>query len=84
MRFELLFHGPYNPDLAPSDYWLSAYLKRMRQGKRFASNEEVIAEVEAYFESKVKSFYEKRIEKLENGWAKCIILEGESILINKE
>ncbi|GFS77080.1 hypothetical protein TNCV_3757151 [Trichonephila clavipes] len=31
------------------------------QGQRFGSNEEVIAEVEAYFESKNKSFYEKDI-----------------------
>ena len=49
--FELLPHPPYSSDLAPSD------LKKMLQGKRFCSNEEAIAENEAYFESKDESFY---------------------------
>ena len=43
----------------PSDYWLFADLKRMLQGKRFGSNEEVISESEAYFEVKDESFYKK-------------------------
>ena len=49
---ELLPHPPYSPDLVPSDYWLFSDLKKMPQGKRFGCNEEVIAETEAYFESK--------------------------------
>ena len=47
LHFELLLHPPYSPDLAPSDYWLFADLKRMLQGKRFGSNEEVIFETNA-------------------------------------
>ena len=65
LHFELLPHPPYFPDLAPSDYWLFADLKRMLQGKRFGSNEEVILETEAYFEAKDKSFYKKDIKLLE-------------------
>ena len=52
LHFKLLLHPSYFPDLAPSDYWLFADLKRMLQGKRFGSNEEVISETEAYFEAK--------------------------------
>ena len=52
LSFEFLSHPPYSPDLALSDYWLFADLKKMVQWKRFGSNEEVIAESEAYFESK--------------------------------
>ena len=48
----------------------------MLQGKRFGSNEEVIVESEAYFESKDESFYKKDIEKSENRWNECIRLEG--------
>ena len=59
LHFELLPHSPYSPDLAPSDYWLFADLKRMLQGKRFGSNEEVILETEAYFKAKIISFYKK-------------------------
>ena len=66
----------YSSDLAPSAYWLFADLKKMLQGKRFASNEEVIAETEAFFESKDESLYKKSIGKLEKHWNECIHLLG--------
>ena len=75
--FKLLPHPPYSSDLAPSDYWLFADLKRMLQGKRFGSNEEVISEKKAYFEVKDESFYKKDIELLEKRWNQCITLEGD-------
>ena len=76
LSFELLPHQPHSPDLTPSDYWLFAGLeKKMLQGKRFGSNEEVIAETEAYFESKDKSC-KRGIEMLENRRNECITLEG--------
>ena len=34
LSFELLPHPLYSPDLAPSDYWLFADLKKMLQEKR--------------------------------------------------
>ena len=64
LGYELLPHLPYSPDLAPSDYSLFADLKKMLHGKRFGSNEKVIAETEAYFEAKDKLFYKHGIEKL--------------------
>ena len=65
LHFELLPHPPYSPDLALNDYWLFADLKKMLQGKRFDSNEEVILEIKAYFEAKDKLFYKKGIELIE-------------------
>ena len=65
LGFQLLPHQLYSPDLALSDYWLFADLKKILQEKRFGSNEEVIAETNAYFEDKDKSFYMAGIEKLE-------------------
>ena len=59
LHFELLPHQPYSPDVAPSDYWLFANLKRMLQGKRFGFSEEVISETEVNLETKDKSFYKK-------------------------
>ena len=50
--------------------------EKMLQGKRFGSNEEVIPETEAYFESIDESFYENSIELLNKRWNKCITLEG--------
>ena len=64
LHFELLPHPPYSLDLAPSDYYLFANLNRLLQGKRFGSNEEVIARTEAYFESNNKSFYKKKLQNV--------------------
>ena len=63
------------PCLALNDYWLFANLKKMLQGKRFGSKDLVIAETEAYFESKDESFYKKGIVKLEKRWNECTTLE---------
>ena len=60
LHFELLPHPPYSLDLTSSDYWQFADLKRMLQGKRFVSNEEVMSETEVHFEAKDKTFYKKR------------------------
>ena len=79
LHFELLPHPPYSPDLAPSDYYLLADLKRMLRGKRFGFNEEEIVETEACFEANDESFYKKGIGMLEKRWNECITLEGEYV-----
>ena len=61
---------------APRDYWLFADIKRMLQGKRFNSYEEVISETDAYFKAKDKSFSKKGIEKR---WNQCITLEEDYV-----
>ena len=66
LGFELLSHPAYSPDLAPSNFSLFSDLKRMLTGKKFNANEEVIAETEAHFEAKDKSYYKSGIEKLED------------------
>ena len=76
LGFELLTHPPNSPDLAPSDFFLFSDLKRMLAGKKFKSNDEVIAETEAYFDEKEKSYYKSGIEKLENRYTRCIALKG--------
>ena len=76
LSFELLPHPPQSPDLPPRDYWQFADLKKMFERKRFGSNEEVIVETDAYFESKDESFYKKGIAKLEKRCNACITLEG--------
>lgn len=76
LRYELLPHPPYSPDLAPSDYYLFPNLKRWLQGKRFHSNEEVESETDAYFEDLGADYYLKGIKMLEDRWTKCIALKG--------
>ena len=71
LHFELLIHPPYSPDLAPSDYYLFADLKKMLQRKKFGSNVKVIAETE--------SFYKKGIEMLKRCWNECITFEEDYV-----
>nr|XP_032516200.1 uncharacterized protein LOC116769267 [Danaus plexippus plexippus] len=76
---ERLWNDCYSPDLAPSDYWLFGEIKKMLASKKFRVNEEVIAETEAYFEAKDKSFYKSGIEMLERRWNDCIALDGDYV-----
>ena len=75
LNFELISNPPYSSNLAPSDYWLFAGLKKMLAGKKFRPNEEVIAETEVYFEAKDKAFYKSVIEMLERRWN--VALDGD-------
>ena len=79
LSFVLLPHPPYSPDLASSDYYLFSDLKKMLQGRRFYSSEEVITDTNAYFEAKDKSFYKKGIEMLEKRWTDCVAFERDDV-----
>jgi len=48
LRFQLVPHPSYSPDLAPSDYYLFPNMKKRLAGRRFYSNEEVIVETNAF------------------------------------
>ena len=79
LRYELLSHPPYSPDLAPCDFYLFPNMKKWLGGKRFTTNEEVIAETEAYFAEFDKSYFLNGIKMLEYRWAKCIELKGDYV-----
>jgi histone-lysine N-methyltransferase SETMAR len=61
LGFQLVPHPPYSPDLAPSDYYLFSNMKKWLAGIRFYSNEEVIAETNAYFTELCQSYYSEGI-----------------------
>lgn len=77
--FQLVPHPPYSPDLAPSDFYLFPNLKRWLTGQRFYSNEDLIAETEAYFADFPIDYYSDGIKKIENRWTRCINLKGEYV-----
>ena len=70
LRYELLPHPPYSPDLAPSDFFLFPNLKKSLAGKKFGSNEEVITATEAYFAELDESYFLDGLKKLEHRWVK--------------
>ena len=50
LRLAILPHQPDPLDLFPSDYFLFPNVKTWLEGKRFSSNEEIIAAANEYFE----------------------------------
>ena len=50
--YELIPHPAYSPDFAPSDYFLFQNLKKDIRGRHFRSNEEVVAAVEVWSETR--------------------------------
>ena len=79
LKYELLEHPSYSPDLAPSDYYLFRNLKQFLRGKRFSSNEEAITAVDGYFAELPESHYRDGIKLLEDHWNKCIEVKGDYI-----
>ena len=55
LKFELLQYPPFSRDLVSSDFFLFSNLKKCLGRQRFTSNEEVIAQTDAYFEDHLKS-----------------------------
>ncbi|EGI59884.1 Histone-lysine N-methyltransferase SETMAR, partial [Acromyrmex echinatior] len=76
-RYELLPYPAYLPDLTPCDYFLFPNLKKSFGGKRFTTREQLIAEIEAYFERLDK--YSDGLKKLKNRWIKCIWLKRDYV-----
>lgn len=79
LNYDLLPHPPYSPDLAPSDFHLFPKLKTFLGGQKFATNDEVIAAVEAYFAGLERSHFMEGITSLERRWNKCLELHGDYV-----
>lgn len=74
---KLLPHPPYSPDLAPSDYFLFAHLKKHLRGKHFKTDSEVKEAVKQFFDSKPPDFYERGIRMLIEKYQRVIASKGE-------
>ena len=72
LKWNVLPHSPYIPDLAPSDYHLFGPLKQHLGGKMFHNNEEVIKDVQVWLDWQPKDFFLSGISKLPDRWRKCI------------
>ena len=57
LRYEILPHPPYCPDLALFDYFLFPNTKTWLGGKRFSSNEEIIAATNEFFEGYDQNYF---------------------------
>ncbi|EFN69472.1 Histone-lysine N-methyltransferase SETMAR, partial [Camponotus floridanus] len=78
LRFELIPHPSYSPDLVPCEFFQFPNLKICLGGKKFSLNEEVVA-VNEYFAGFKTAYFSGGIKKLEICWTKCIDLDRDYI-----
>jgi histone-lysine N-methyltransferase SETMAR len=73
LKFEMLKHPPYSPDLAPSDFHLFGLMKEHLWGQKFA-DDEIMAAVQSSLKAKAtpRSFFLEGICKLVDRWTKCV------------
>jgi len=57
LGFQLLYHPPYSPDLAPSDYHLFPGLKKQLKCCHFSSDAEVITAAETWLDGQFSEFF---------------------------
>lgn len=79
LKFEVLAHPPYSPDLAPSDYHLFGPLKETLRGRRFTSDQEMKEAVHAWLAAQPKTFFSEGIKKLVQRWNKCVEKQGDYV-----
>lgn len=84
LKWKLLQHPPYSPDLAPSDYHLFRSLANAQQGKKFKSTEEAQNFTDEFLQQKTEEhiegkerFFRRGIMKLVGRWEQCIAAKGE-------
>ena len=66
LKFKLLPHASYKPDLALSGYFLFPNLKKWSSSRRFANSEEVVSVVNGYFKELGGSHFKQDIEAIEH------------------
>lgn len=77
LKWTVLPHPAYSPDLSPSDFHLFRPLKEFLEDKEFQTDEEVKDAVRSWLEHLPKIFFEIGINPLPKRWQKCIELRGD-------
>jgi transposase len=72
LKFEVLSHPPYNPDLAPSNFHFFPHLKRDLKETHFTSYDEVKQAVTSWIKERTPEFFIDSMRKLVLRWKKCI------------
>ena len=76
LKFEVLSHPPYSPDLAPSDFHFFPHLKRDLKGTHFTSDE--VKQVgTSWIKERTPEFFIDGMRKLVLHWGKCIEGQGD-------
>ena len=76
LKYEVLPHPAYSPDLSPSDYYMFKHMDAFLANKMFRNQGDVQNAIFQFFESRNPDFYENGIYALPTRWQKCIENNG--------
>ncbi|KAG5311876.1 MOS1T transposase, partial [Pseudoatta argentina] len=76
LKWEVLPHPPYSPDIAPSDFHLFRSMAHGLADRRFHSYEEAQKWIDSWIASKDMSFFRRGIHVLPERWEKVVESEG--------
>jgi hypothetical protein len=79
LKFEVLKHPPYSPDLAPSDFHLFGPMKEHLQGQKYADDNEVMEAVQSWLKTTSKSFFLFFTRMFVDRWTKCVAKQGDNV-----
>ncbi|KAG5318890.1 MOS1T transposase, partial [Pseudoatta argentina] len=72
LKWEVLPHPPYSPDIAPSDFHLFRSMAHGLADRRFHSYEEAQKWIDSWIASKDMSFFRRGIHVLPERWSKVV------------
>jgi len=79
LKFEVLCHQPYSPDLVPSDFHFFPHIKRDLKGTHFTSDDEVKHAVTSWIKQRTPEFFIDSMRKLVLRWEKCTERQGDYV-----
>ena len=77
LKWEVLSHMPYSPDIAPSDWHLYRSMTHGLFGKRFTSYKDTRKWVDSWRVSKNESIFRRSIHVLLERWEKVMASDGQ-------
>jgi len=79
LKFTVVPHPPYSPDLAPSDFWLFPKWKEMLKCQHFSLDAKVEAAVCKWISNQPESFFMDRMNKWIERLKKCVAINGDYV-----
>lgn len=76
LKWDILPHLPYSPDIAPSDFYLFRLMTHDLADQHFRSYEEAKNWIDSWIASKDKQFFRRGIQKLPQRWEKVVASDG--------